>query len=171
MVVSQINATEPLAEHRAVDVIQQVQAFNHVVVFPDGAFRFVFACVRAELPDDDPLSSRLPVERDHDTLEVFPFLDDEVFVDFPDGPQEPVLIVLRRVLKSVERCPDLLPDVLVPRSEPVAGDIQDGKVYGVDPVGVRRVNLRNYIGRVALEEVVQVTAFVFVGTDDLRVRR
>ena len=160
-----------LSEHRAIDVIQQMQTFNDMVIFPDGAFRFVFARVRAEFPDDDPLGGRLPVERDHDAPDVFPFLHDELLVDLSDGPQEPVLIVLCRMLKSIERRSDLFPDVLVPRSELVAGDIQDGKVYGVDPVRIRRVDLRNDIGRVAFEEVVQVTTFVFVRADDLRVRR
>lgn len=81
-------------------------------------------------------------------------------------------IVLRRVLETVERGADLIVDIAVTRGELVAGEeVDQGEIDGIDPVGIGGVHFRADVGGVVRDDIVDVAAFVVVGTDYLRVRR
>src|SRR5712692_7503898 len=78
-------ALDMLAEGRRIDVLQSIQAADHVVILPQGAAGFVFAGVGIELPYKDRLGCSLEREGDEEPQQIGPCLDDEAGVEFPHG--------------------------------------------------------------------------------------
>ncbi len=82
------------------------------------------------------LSRGFQRQGDHDALNVVPFLNDQSGVEFADGPEHHVLIILARMLESVEGLPHLVIDIPVAWCKLIAEDVENRKVDFVGPVGI-----------------------------------
>jgi len=148
-----------LTQRWGVDVLQEVEAADDVVVFPEGTPGLVLAGIRVELSHDDALGRRLEGQGDEDPLQVLPLLDDQMRVDLADGLEHQVR-VLARVLEAVERGPDLVIEVPVPRRELIAKDVEEGEVDLVGAMGISRVHVRLNLGAVVEQEIEHVMALM-----------
>ena len=119
----------------------------------------------AELPHDDALGRRLEGQRDEDPLQVLPLLDDQPRVDLANGLEHQVRI-LARVLEAVERGPDLIVEIPVPRREPVAKDVKEGEIHLVGAMRIGGMHVRLDLGAVVEQEIEYVVALMLVGADD-----
>src|SRR5215510_9976006 len=66
---------------RRVNVIEQIQAPQDMVIFPQGTPGFVFEGKGTELTNDDVLRGRFEGQRDHNALKVVPFFNDQLGVE------------------------------------------------------------------------------------------
>ena len=78
-----------LPQGRRIDVVQEIDAPDDVVIFPQGAPSFVFAGIGIEFPYDNALGRGLEGQGDKDPQQIGPFLNDEAGVDFPDRLSSP----------------------------------------------------------------------------------
>ena len=67
-----------------VDIVQEVQTLNDVVIFPKGAFSFVFAGIGTEFTYDNTLGCGFKSQGDHNPLNIVPLFTNEVSVDLSD---------------------------------------------------------------------------------------
>ena len=127
-------------EGRRVNVVKQVQAAEDVVIFPQGAPRLVFSSKGTQLANDGALRGRFSCQGQHNPLNVFPLLDDELRAEFTDGLEHHGLIILAWVFESVECCADLVINIPVAWRELIAKHIEDGEVDLVGAVCISRMD-------------------------------
>ena len=82
------------AKSYRVNIVEQVKAANNIIVLPQGALGSFFASIRVEFVNYDGLRSCLQGEGNNNPLDVFPFGDNQLFVDFPNGPEQPIWMFL-----------------------------------------------------------------------------
>lgn len=153
------------AQGGLINVVHQIQAFDDVVIFPQGASGLVFALVSAEFADDNTLGGRFKSQRKHNSLEVVPFFDDEGGVDLADR-FERTSFVLVGVFETIKRLADFIVDVAVAGRELIAEAVEDGKIDFVGAVGVGGVDSRLNISGIVRHKIEHIVTFVFVGSND-----
>src|SRR5262245_53320106 len=127
-------------ERRRVNVVQQVQAAEDVVIFPQGAPRLVFSRKGTQLAHDGALRGSLQGQRHQNPLNIFPLLDDKLRAEFTDGLEHHVLLILAWVSEAVEGFADLVINIPVAWRELIAKHIEDGEVDLVGAVCIRRMD-------------------------------
>ena len=103
-----------LAQQRRIDEIEQIEAVNDMVVFPQRLAGLVLALIGVEFVNDDTLRRRFECQRDENALQVFPFFDDQLGVEFAYGFQEDIAI-LTGVLEAIQRGAQFLLDGFIVR--------------------------------------------------------
>ena len=104
-------------------------------------------------------------------MDVVPFLNDQLGVQFAHGLEHPIVIILPWVLEAVERFFDLVKNVPVAWRKLIAEDVENRKVDLVGAVGIRRMDFGLDIGRITKQDIKHIVAFMIVSADDFRVHR
>lgn len=85
------------------------------------------------------LSRGFQRQGDHDALNVVPFLNDQSGVEFADGPEHHVLIILARMLESVEG----LPHLVIDRAIREIDNVRQGLWLSTQGIRVTRLGLKS----------------------------
>lgn len=112
-------------QHRAIDVVEQVERADDVVALPQRPLRAVLAAVRARFPDDHALGRNFQRQREQDALDIWPFRDDQPLSDAASWLDRPVLVVVRRMAKPAQSGLDLAADLAVAWCEAITEPLFD----------------------------------------------
>src|SRR5579859_2804694 len=115
-----------------------------------------------EFADNDTLGSSFKGQRDHDALEIIPFIDNQTILNLANGTDRPISRILTGTLEAIEAVGDGLKNILVARSELVAEAIQNREV---DLVGAMRIGGMNgglKIAAVIVEDVKDIVALMLI---------
>lgn len=69
-------------EGQQVDEIEQIDATDDIVIFPECPFGAIPTGIRTQLTDDHILGRRLQGKRQDNSLGILPFVDDQGFTNF-----------------------------------------------------------------------------------------
>src|SRR5581483_7315350 len=159
-----------LAQEWRIDKIEQIEATDNIVVFPQRLACLVFSCVGVELVDNKTLRRRFECQRDEDALQVLPLFYNQIRIEFSDGFQKDVAI-LRRMLKAIERRAQFLLDGFITRCELIPEDVQQRKIDLVGSMGVGGMYLWVNVRGIIEEQIEDKVALMIVGPDQLSVHR
>ncbi len=123
------------------------------------------------LTDDHILGRCLQGERQHNSLGIFPFVDDQGLTNFANWLEQPIIIMLTRMLKAIGRRMHLIVKLVFARCKLVTKEMQQRKVYLIGAMGVRRMNSRLHVGRIIVKNVENIVAIMLVGADDASIKR
>lgn len=163
-----IRMAQPEASQEEVEAAAraaEIQTADDVVVFPESAFGFVLARKGAEFPDDDALRRRFEGQREHDALDILPFLENQVGVELADRLEKQVLI-LTGMFEAIQGGAHFLGQILVTWGELIAKQVENGKIDLVGAVGIGRMNGGVNVGRIIEKQIEDKVAFMFVGAND-----
>jgi hypothetical protein len=159
-----------LAQEWRIDKIEQIEAADDIVVFPQRLACLVFSCVGVELVDNNTLRRRFECQRNENALQVLPLFHNHICIEFADGFQKDVAI-LSRMLKAIERRAKFLLDGFLARCELIPEEMQQRKIDLVGSMGVGGMHLWVNVRGIIEEQIEDKVALMIVGTDQLSVQR
>ncbi len=116
-----------LAVRRRINIIEQIQTSYDIIVFPKCLFCLVGAIIGSEFSSDNVLGRCLICQRQNNARDIFPFLNDQFSIDFPNWFY-PTITIPAGMFETIKRFGNGIVNVFETGRKLVVEQMKQGKI-------------------------------------------